>query len=80
MDKAAAYMHVLAGTADTSFCDCGRTLYSVPGEDYWWHLAADGMLVRGCRAASFDPADGWDPDIKRNRTARPGEREQVVTV
>jgi hypothetical protein len=56
------------------FCrHCDRKVILGPrwsnGRRDWWHLAADGSLRRGCRAASFTDEYGWDDSIPRTRLA-----------
>ena len=42
---------------------CARPIVNPSGEK-WTHLAADGTLVIGCRAASFTNETGWDDTLK----------------
>lgn len=47
---------------------CGRTVVNVGTDEQqrWIHLAADGGLNVGCRAASFTTEGGWDDNIPRS--------------
>lgn len=51
---------------------CGRAIVNPTGST-WTHLAADGALVVGCRAASFVDDEGWDDSLDRRWKARPVE-------
>lgn len=55
---------------ETSCRRCGRSIVNPTGNK-WTHLAADGTLVVGCRAASFTPGDGWDDTLDRRWRAMP---------
>ena len=49
---------------------CGRAIVeAVSGR--WTHLAADGTLVVGCRAASFTRDQGWNDTLDRGWRAAP---------
>jgi hypothetical protein len=50
---------------------CGRAIVDPGGEGRWTHHGADGQLVRGCRAASFKPEEGWDESLRRSWVAAP---------
>lgn len=49
---------------------CGRAIVQATA-GRWTHLAADGTLVIGCRAASFTSGDGWDDSLDRRWRAAP---------
>lgn len=53
---------------------CGREVVNIGGasEPRWAHLAADGGLNVGCRAASFTSSDGW-ADIPKSWKAIPAQ-------
>jgi hypothetical protein len=48
---------------------CGRPIVNQSGR--WTHRGPDGRKWRGCRAASWTEADGWDDDLPRSWTAAP---------
>src|SRR5690606_4583028 len=56
---------VLAARDDGYEVPCGRCGRAVvnPSGDRWTHLAADGGLFIGCRAASFTDENGWDESL-----------------
>jgi hypothetical protein len=39
----------------------------------WTHLAADGGLSVGCRAASFTADEGWNDSLSKNWKAQPAD-------
>jgi hypothetical protein len=51
---------------------CRRCCRSIVFDGYrWTHLAADGGLNVGCRAASFTDEDGWDESLDRDGRRNP---------
>jgi hypothetical protein len=52
---------------------CGRTVVNIGTDERprWTHVAADGGLNVGCRAASYTPGCGWDDDLPRSWKAAP---------
>jgi len=58
---------------------CGREVVNIGGakQPRWSHLAADGGLTVGCRAASFTPSDGWE-DIPKSWKAVPGHTPRTL--
>jgi hypothetical protein len=52
---------------------CGRAVVNVGSDERsrWTHVAADGGLNVGCRAASFTTEGGWDDDLPRSWKAAP---------
>lgn len=64
------YLSVYERPATTVQCRrCGRGV--VQDGNRWTHLAADGGLSIGCRAASFTDDDGWDESLDPNWKAQP---------
>lgn len=56
--------------SDSRSCKlCGRGLVN-ERRGRWTHLAADGTLKVGCRAASWTPPDGWDDSLPRHWRAQ----------
>lgn len=57
---------------------CGRPIFvgRSPGVkgDAWLHEAADGMKVRSCRAATYEPGRGWAVDYPKHLKALPRRR------
>lgn len=52
---------------------CGREIIDIgpAGRSRWTHIAADGGLNVGCRAATFTVEGGWNDDIPRAWKAAP---------
>ncbi|MEA3076508.1 MAG: hypothetical protein QOF60_1416 [Actinomycetota bacterium] len=52
---------------------CGRTIVNLglDGDNRWTHVAADGGLNVGCRAASFERGAGWNDALPRTWKAAP---------
>lgn len=47
--------------ADVQCKRCGRAIVDIGRKNpQWTHLAADGGMSVGCRAASFTPSNGWE--------------------
>lgn len=59
---------------------CQRVILDIgaAGKPRWIHLSADGGTNVGCRAASFEPARGWDESLDRKWKARPEARGRSV--
>lgn len=58
-------------TMDEKCARCGRELV-VSETGFVTHLAEDGGLNRGCRAASFDNETGWDDSLNKSwKATRP---------
>jgi hypothetical protein len=57
-------------TPDVECRRCGRQIIAESGR-WWFHIGADGFPRRGCRAATFTVADGWDDTIPRSWSAKP---------
>jgi hypothetical protein len=69
-ERILAMIQALRPKAETECRRCGRPIGMDAG-GRWTHVGDHGRTDRGCRAASFEPGQGWDDTLPRTWQAAP---------